>query len=233
MKLYLLFSGILVVTSSAYAGPCLPGTLQDYVNLGVTGCQDGAVLFSGFASAPGQNAAIPIPLLQVSVTPGGTQYMPTLLFALNKSALPNQLFESFFRFKASSPALVGEMIGLNSPGVTGDGAVTATMDICPGASFSGNSPAGCANAASLLAAATSGFSMLSDSAAFSPKSFFDVFVDLSVDGGIGGGSARFTSATVTTTATPEPSSSQFALAGLALVTLFGIRRNSLLNWRKQ
>ena len=59
MKLYSQLGGILLVASSAIAAPCTIGTLQDYVNLGAGGCQDGAVLFSGFASALGQNGAIP------------------------------------------------------------------------------------------------------------------------------------------------------------------------------
>lgn len=232
MKLYLILGGILITGSSAFAAPCLPGTLQDYVNLGAAGCQNGAVTFSAFSSAPGQNGATAIPLLQVMVNPAGMQFMPTLQFTLNQSANPGQLFESFFRFKASSALLTGAMITLNSPVVSGDAAVTGTLDVCPGAMFSGNSPTGCANAVSLISLATTGFSMLSDSASFSPRSFFDVFTDLSVDGGLGGGSARFNSATVKFTATPEPSAQQLMLAGLAVLALFSAQRKSLDTSRK-
>lgn len=227
MKLYCILGGILLVSSSAFAAPCLTGTLQDYVNLGTVGCQNGVVTFSGFVTAPGQNGATVIPLTQVLVNPGGGQFMPTFQFTLNQTANPGQLFESFFRFKASNSQLIGAKVGLNSPIATGDGAVTASLDICPGALFSGNSPTGCANSVSLISVATSGFSMPTDSASFPISSFFDVFTDLSVDGGLGGGSARFNSASVTIQATPEPSAQQLMLAGLAMLTLFGIRRNTL------
>ena len=231
MKLYSLLSGILVFTSSAVAGPCAIGTLQDYVTLGAGGCQQGVVTFSGFSGATGQNGAIPISLLQVAVTPGGTQFMPTLQFTLNKTAAPNQLFESFFHFKASNSLFVGEKITLNSPTVTGDGADTATLDICPGAAFTGIST-GCAADVNLIALSITGFAMLSDSASFTPKSFFDIFVDLTVDGGTGGGSAVFSSATVTTSATPEPGATQLVIAGLVAITLLGFRRNHLMIGRK-
>ena len=233
MKLYFILGGILLVSSSAFAAPCLPGTLQDYVNLGAAGCQNGVVTFSGFSSAPGQNGATPIPLLQVMVNPAGMQFMPTLQFTLNQGANAGQLFESFFRFKASNAQLTGAGITLNSPLATGDGAVTGTLNVCPGAMFAGNSPTGCANSISLISLATSGFSMLTDSASFPTTSFFDVFTDLSVDGGLGGGSARFNSATVKFTATPEPSAQQLMLAGLAILALFSTQRNLLNNRRKQ
>ncbi len=231
MKLFIL-GGILLVSSSAFAAPCLPGTLQDYVNLGAAGCQNGVVTFSGFSSAPGQNGATVIPLLQVMVNPAGMQFMPTLQFTLNQTANAGQLFESFFRFKASSAQLIGAGITLNSPAVTGDGAVTGTLDVCPGAMFSGNAPTGCANAVSLISLATVGFSMLNDSASFPATSFFDVFTDLAADGGRTG-SARFNSATVKFTATPEPSAQQLMLAGLAILALFSTQRNLLNNRRKQ
>ena len=53
-----------------------------------------------------------------------------------------------------------------------------------------------------------------------------------MDGGTGGGSAFLSSATVTTSATPEPDATQLVIAGLVAITLLGFRRNHLMIGRK-
>ncbi len=71
--------------------------------------------------------------------------------------------------------------------------------------------------------------MLSDSATFAATSFFDVFVDLSVDGGLDG-SATLVSSTVTlaaaaTNSVPEPAALPLMLTGMAGLGWFARRRN--------
>ncbi len=225
MKQFLVLGALLTVSSGAFAAPCVSGSLQDYINLGAGGCQLGTLFISGVLPEPGQNTATTINAAQVQVATGGSPLMPTLLFTLNKTATSNQIFESFFRFNVSGPLLAASSIALNSPVATGDGVVTATEDVCPGGSFSGNAPSGCAKAASLVAFATASGSQLSDSASFASTNMLDVFVDLTADGGPSG-TAVFNSATVSFTATPEPSAALLMLTGFATLVAFRYRRNS-------
>lgn len=214
MKVTLLFSSILIA-GTAFGSSCVTQSLQDYLNLGSAGCDIGVVSLSGFALAPGQNGATPINPLQVIVTPGGSPFAPTLAFGLSTTATAPTFLESFFRFHATGPGLVGNMLSLNSASASGDGVNTAVENICPGASFTGNSPLGCPGSSSLVTFADASSSQLTDFASFPVTSFFDIFVDLSVDGGLAG-SATFGSAAVQLTATPEPAAALLTLAGFVM-----------------
>ena len=217
MKLLLFFSGILCATSLGSAAVCVPGTLQSYVALGSGGCQLGPLLFDNFAIASGQSIATPINPSQVQVTPGGSMFLPTLLFTLNSVAGPGTIFESFFRFQAVGPETAAS-IALNNPGVSGDGAVTGTLDVCRNGTFAGGAPIGCSGiSGSAIAFQIAGDSQLSDSTTFAFSSFFDVFVDLTIDGGRAG-TASLPSATVAVAAAvPEPATLWLIAAGLILV----------------
>ncbi len=109
----LLFAAGLACASVACAGPCVSGTLQDYINLGATGCQSGFATFTGFTSEPGQTAASPINPSLVLVTPGGSALDPTLQFTLDSNASANQLFESFFRFGVTATVPLSDTMMLN------------------------------------------------------------------------------------------------------------------------
>ncbi len=228
MKQYILLGGILALSNSVFAAPCTNGTLADYIALGAGGCQNGSVLFSAFATAPGQTGATLIAPTLITVTPDGTLFLPNLLFTVNRTASSNQLLESFFRFKATSTSVLGAAVALNGS-ATGTGDATASLDICRGAMFVGNSPTGCANTSTVLALQSVGFSLPSDSTTFPPVSLVDVFADLVAEGG-GNGTGTLNSATITLTATPEPSTSQLFLAGISLLAMSQRRRFSLLNW---
>ncbi len=214
-----------LIGAAAYAGPCVSGTLQDYVNLGSTGCQVGAVTFTGFLPAPGQTLATAVSPSLVQVTPGGTQYMPTLQFMLQQTVTGSQLAESFFRFNATGPQLTADMITLNSPAATGNGVVTATQDLCPGTAFTGNTPSGCGpTSKSVVAFFTPAASMMSDTATFAATGTLGSFVDLTADAG-GGGSATLNSATVKITAAPEPSAIALMLTGIGAMVFLKRRRS--------
>jgi len=216
MKLLLLFSGMLCATSLGSAAVCVPGTLQSYIGLGSGGCQLGPLLFDNFAIASGQSIATPISPSQVQVTPGGSLFLPSLLFTLNSVAGPGSIFESFFRFQAVG-AETGVSISLNNPTATGDAAVTGTLDVCRNGTFAGSAPIGCSGASgSAIAFQIAGDSQLSDSTTFAFSSFFDVFVDLTIDGGLAG-TASLPSATVAVAAVPEPATLWLIAAGLILV----------------
>jgi hypothetical protein len=222
MKISLLFSSLLIA-GTAFGSSCASGSLQTYIDLGAGGCNVDAVSFSQFALAPGQNGATPINPSQVLVTPGGSAFAPTLQFTLSTTASAANLLESFFRLRASGPMLIGDRLTLNAPSASGDGVDTALEYICPGASFGANSPVGCPGSASLVTFANASFSQLSDFKSFRRNSFFDIFVDLSADGGLAG-SAKFDSATIQLTATPEPASLLLALTGVAMLAVSRHRR---------
>jgi len=213
----ILLSGCLAALSCAavFGAPlCVPGNLQTFVNLGAAGCEVSTVEFTGFTTLPGQTVGTPIDPAQVQVTPGGNALNPMLLFTLNRTATAGAAFESFFRFSASD-SLSGASIGLTSPTVTGDAVVTAILDVCPNGSFAGSAPLGCPTSpASMLVFAIEQSSLLSDSANLPGSSSFDVFVNLTIDGG-SSGSATLGSATVGFSSVPEPSAGLLVALGLS------------------
>jgi len=206
MKTFLLSGWLAFVSCAALSGmPCVPGSIQSFVNLGTTRCEVATVQFSNFTMLPGQTVGMPIDLAQIQVIPGGTASNPMLSFTLNRTATAGEVFESFFSFSAFGPLLMGASIGLTPPSVAGDGAVTAILDVCPNASFAGGDPLGCpASPASLVLFAIDQSSFLSDSAGLPVSSSFNVLVDLTIDGG-SSGSATLGSAAIGFSSVPEPS----------------------------
>src|SRR5215831_15569422 len=101
MKTFTIPVALLFAGFSAFGGPCLPGTLQDYVNLGSSGCQLSNTLIFNFELAPVLSGATPIDPSGIQVTPGGGPAAASLLFTLNSTAGPGEIFESFFRFNAT------------------------------------------------------------------------------------------------------------------------------------
>jgi hypothetical protein len=224
MKTSLLL-GWLVVLSCAvtFGSPCLPGNLQTFINLGATGCQVETVEFTNFTLLPEQSIATPIDPTQVQVSPDGVALNPMLSFTLNRTANAGQVFKSFFRFSASD-SMYGASIGLISPRVTGDAAVTAILDVCPNGSFSGGAPLGCPTSpASLVVFAIDQSSLLKSSTSFTVSNSVDVFVDVTLDGGRSG-SVTLNSATVGFSSVPEPSTGLLLALGLSLFGTLRARR---------
>lgn len=207
--------------SALFAAPCVSGTLQSYINLGVTGCSVGGVDYSAFSLVPGQFGATQISPGSINVTPGGTQLQTMLLLSLNQTASAGMLLETIFRVRAAG-LLSTASIALNSPTVTGDGAVTGILDVCAGGNFAGSAPSGCPTTArsALVFATAGGPNQLSDSVSFVPTSFFDIFFDVSIDGG-STGRATLTSTSLGVNAVPEPSAIILVALGIGAI---GIRR---------
>lgn len=205
-----------VVGMSLYSAPCLPGSLDEYFALGTTGCSVGSVQFADFMAAPGLPFASPIDPAAIQVSPIGTAFSPALLFTLNSSAELADIQQSFFRFSVTG-GLTGASISLGSPAATGDGAVTGILDVCSGGLFDPTEPTGCSGVPdTAIAFQIAGNGMPFDSRSFPASSFFDIFVDLTVDAGPSG-TASLSSATVGFTAVPEPSALFLTAAGLALI----------------
>jgi hypothetical protein len=219
MKALLAAASVLLAAVVTNAAPCLPGSLQSYIDLGAVGCSAGSVQFANFAPAPGLTGATVIDPSEVQVTPGGPAFTPNLQFILGEAAGPGELLDLLFRFEVSGSGLSGGSLSLAGATATTDGAVTGIENLCIGGSFSGSEPSGCPGLSDALAAfAIDGFSQLSDSRQFPASSFFDVFVNLTVDGGLTG-TATLESATVNFNAVPEPSTFIFVLTALGFAAL--------------
>jgi hypothetical protein len=215
----------LLGSAVGYAAPCGPGSLQDYIDLGTTGCSFGGALFSNFYIAPGQFFATPIAPGAVQVTPVAPA---SLAFTLSQSAMAGELFESFFHFSIDAPGLGLPMATIAlSATAFGDGAAIAALDVCAGVFLDPSAPLGCTGtSASAIAVETEFISIPSGSASFPgiAPTFFDVFADFTIDGGLSG-SASIDSATAQVTVVPEPGTVTLLLAGCALLLMKRIRRS--------
>lgn len=224
MKQYLaLWFAACAFPGAALAGPCITGTLQDYINLGAGGCSLGAVTVSNFGVVPGQNFATPIDPLTIQINPTGG-YLSQLELVFDSGAQAGDLLESIFRFHASGAGLYVAGVRLDDAGASGDGVVTSTLDVCAGGAFPGDQPAGCGGTAdSAVTLKTAGFSMPYDARYFQFTSFFDVFTDITIDGGLNG-SASLGRTTILVGAVPEPSQVVLMLSGLACLAFVRIRK---------
>lgn len=176
----------------ANALPCLPGTLSDYVALGASGCTIGSTAFADFTVEPFPGPATDLDPGTILLTPiaGG--------FALSAdeavAAGPGDLFGLRFLFHVEDPGgLDGGTIRLGTSSVTPDGVNTALLD----AGAFGNAIAFDIGDGSPEPVATFG--------TFS--SFFDIFVELGIDGGTAGSATlgpNLGSVTFGRVAVPEP-----------------------------
>jgi hypothetical protein len=215
VKSSLLFGSLLFLAHTALAGSCLPGTLEDYILLGATGCNIGQVQYFNFELGELQAIATEINPAVVQITPG-VPFPLGFLVTLNANANANDVLESVFRFNATSSPISLASIALGNPLVTGDGAITEILDLCADGNFLGIEPIGCSGfATNAVTFAIADDQQLSAQTNFPFSSFFDVFVDITIDGGLDGTASLDTAAVGLET--PEPSS-LFVLA-VSLSTL--------------
>ena len=225
MKYVFIASLLLSMGSTIFAAPCSPGNLQNLIDLRADGCQVGAVTFSNFQIVPGQTDATVISPAQVRFTPGGSAFNPSLMLTLqNPIATTGRFLESIFRFSVSGAPLTEASIAVTGS-ATRDGLVLGVLNVCPGARFTSNAIDGCPPAVTAIALLNS-----EESTGRLLASFFDVFVDLTLDARPRG-TATLTSATVgisaergAVAAIPEPSAALMLAAGLAALAGLKARR---------
>jgi hypothetical protein len=222
-RLVLMLATLMTIpVAPVLASPCLPGTLQDYVNLGMPGCEAGVASFSGFVVLPGEFLAMPVDPDTITVTPVGGAFNPGLQFGINTLAIAGELFESFFRFTVAGELSAASL--LLGPGtVTGDGAAIAVEDLCVNGSFVGNDPLGCSGSAdTAIVARTETSEFLLDQKPII-GGFFDILVDISIDGGLAG-TASLDNVTVQfVSPVPEPSTGLLLAGGFVLLGLLYLR----------
>jgi PEP-CTERM motif len=205
----------------ASAGPCLPDSLQGYLNL-ASPCTLGGADFGDFDLLAGQNGATPINPALIQVTPLGGPLIG-FQFTVNQDAGGGDLFESIFSYTASLATFSTAQLLMAGATATGDGVVTVVEDVCVGSLF-GPGISGCPAGAQRtnIVFAIEGDSDNSESAVFPPNTFLNVVNDLAVDGGLAGTAsvASFTNlfaAAPAQTVVPEPATGLLLAAGLGVV----------------
>lgn len=202
--------------STSNAAPCAMSSLSAYVSLGAGGCTIGAYTVSGFLATvvlPPPDAD-PIDPDTVTVTP-----VPGvgLDFGLDAFTDAGQL-DLLIRFALAGPLLGAAQLSLANTTAIGDGSVSAIQDTCVGGTFQSVDPtAPCSGTPSTLIALqteTDFISPVSDT--FAAHSFFDVFVEITLDAGqSGAASAGTVSTRFGAVSIPEPSIVILLTAALA------------------
>jgi hypothetical protein len=214
MRKYLLAFGLLLTMSvPSQAAPCLPGSLADYVALGSGGCTLGQATVADFTAsvlALGAQAILPE---DVTVTPVGRGFD----FGVSQIAGASEIFDILIRFSISALMSNLNVLSMNGASASGDGVVVAVGDTCAGGTFAGANPAApCSGTAATAIALQDAIGLISPgTAAFPSSSFFDVFVQLTIDGGLAGTAAL--DGSVRTVFVPEPSTLLVMAVGLGAV----------------
>jgi hypothetical protein len=211
--------------ASAFASPCVPGSLASYVALGGGGCSIGTALFFNFVDLPLQGGAFAIPDSNVLVNPLGASG-PGFRFDVNSHAGPGDIFERVIGYSLSGPGFIGSQLTLTGSNVATDGAITVIESECLGAAF------GAGQFCSGLPSQLTGFDLgpllgqsLNDSSSFASRALLGVIVDITVDGGTSG-AGNLASATTqfTPQAAPIPEPATLTLLGLGLAAVMGRQR---------
>jgi hypothetical protein len=212
-RLFYVTAGVLLSAFCAAASPCTNGTLADYIALGSGGCTIGADTISNFQVASGITGATAISPSDISISGSSSGLNLSLTISVDQTAGANTQLEALFSYQISGGSFIGDSSTLSGASETGDGAVTDIENICAGGTFAPGMPTGCTDFAASLTT-LDGVQNL-NATDFPAHTFFDVFTDLTLDGGLSG-SASGATVTDTYSGVPEPFTSSLTGLGLAL-----------------
>jgi hypothetical protein len=196
------------------------GSLTSYGLLPAEGCTIGAYTVADVTAGvllPGATAISPDDVLVTPISGVG------LGFGLVTTAGPGELLDLLIRFTLTGPLLGSAELALFGSTATGDGNATAVQDACVGGTFADAEPTSpCSGTLASLIAVRDATQLVSPaSGVFGPSSFFDVFLEITVDGGLGGGAAL---GTVTTQFGPREVPAPSALVLLTAAAAAGLCR---------
>jgi hypothetical protein len=175
-KLLLAAALVLTVPGSAISSPCVAGSLTSYLTL-VSGCEIGNATFANFTSAD-SSAELIAPNQTNRIADSDVQVTPTMLgngsqltFTLDQSVDNTDILGILIGFSVTGLSFDfnGATLALTGADASGDGVVSVAEELIPGGT--------------LAVAQIEGFLNSPDARAFAPVSFFDVFVDITLDAG--------------------------------------------------
>jgi hypothetical protein len=212
MRTMILVAVMMLGLPSIGAGaPCVPDSLAAYIALGGGGCSIGSATVNDFSVGVLDPLASPIAAGDITVTPFDLGSGFRLDFGVVQDAAAGEFFDALVGYSAAAPAIGRARLELTGAAASPDGVVTAVEDLCLGDVFV-TDPTTCflgTPAGPLIVFEIGDDRELVADVTFGPASFFDVFFELAIDGGIGGSagvdggvSTEFTRAA----AVPEPSS---------------------------
>lgn len=208
------------IPALADGAPCVPASLADYVSLGAGGCSIGNATFFDFsASTPGEDTPISPDEVQVAPLSGALG----LDFILQVTAGPGEAMSVFIGYSLTGPPVTANVLSLSGTTVSGDGVVLAVEEKCLGDVFAGDAPSGpCLG--TLMDPPLIVFDIgieadFSERAPLAATTFFDVFTQIVVDGGLEGSATLNGTVTNRFETAPEPSALLLLGAGVALAAM--------------
>ena len=208
--------------SSSAAPLCASATLDVYLALGAGGCEIGGATFSGFSVAASNGGGSQIDADQILVTP----FDLGLDFGLSAAASAGDLTGILIGFNLAASSIGTAALSMTGSSASLDGVVTVVQDICVGDLFT-PFPF-CSGPVQTQIVAHDFLGPIGDDFdTFPVDSFFDVFVDITIDGGLSGAAAidgNVRTAFRQGAAVPEPSS--LLLVGAALAGSLVRRRRT-------
>jgi len=215
------FLSSLFLAVPLFGAPCTLGTLDDYIGLGSGGCSIGSYTLADFTAIP------PLLVGSTEIDPTAVSITPIPLSApfiglqvdTDVSADVGDFFATFFRFRIDG-TLFGADLSLTPGRVAGDGLILGIVDLCADGTFDPTGPTGCTGTPESLIVGEIPDFLFSPDFDNIPASFFDVFVELSVDGGVSGSAASGSLSLRFDTGIPEPSSLLLMAAGLMSIAFF-------------
>jgi hypothetical protein len=213
---------IVVLETGAFAVPAVPGTLQDYIDLGSGGATIGSVLFADFTLLELPTGATPILPQNILVTPISSPSNPGFLISVNQTAAAGELFEVLIGYNVSGTSFAGNTLSMEGSSVTPDGAVTGVEDLWLGEPFDLNLAG---STETLIVFDIGILADTSEQLSFAPVNLIGVVTDIAVDGGLAGtGALGSVTNQFQVNAVPEPATMTLVTLGLCGLGAFKARK---------